>query len=98
MKVHLLEEFGDELPGTIRFDIGYYEKRSTKCLIASNDDLNRMYETFKSSHEILMWCDGDSAGSDKSRKRKRDSGEDDNLDTIYLELKEKQKLIYCATA
>ncbi len=72
MKVHLLEEFGDDLPGTIEFDVGYYEKRSTKCLISTNEDLNLMYDAFKSG---LLWCDGDNdanSSSEKSRKRKRD--------------------------
>ncbi len=83
------------LEALICFDICYNEKCSAKCLISSkfNDDLNRMYGAFKDTDEILMWCDGDSAGSDKSRKRKRDS-ERDNVDAIYLELKEKHQNLF----
>lgn len=91
LKVHLLEEFGDDLSGTISFDLGYYEKRSTKCLITSSEDLNRMYELFKTSGEVLLWCDGGTDGPDKSRKRKRDTENDDNVDAVYLELKEKHQ-------
>ena len=37
--MRLLEELGDDLSGTVNFELGYYEKRSTKCLVTTNEDL-----------------------------------------------------------
>ena len=95
IRVRLLEEFGDDLPGTINFDVGYYEKRSSKCLLVTSEDLKQMYEGFKVDEDILLWCDGKSkevTGSDKVRKRRREpekSSEQEDVDAIYQELKEK---------
>lgn len=96
MKVHILEEMGDDLPGNINFELGYYEKRSTKCLVTSSEDLDRMYDIFKFSPEIPLWCDADQGGgSDKSRKRKRDAElDEDNVEKIYQELKKKHSNLY----
>jgi hypothetical protein len=92
LRVHLLDDFADELPNVVNFEVGYYEKRS-KCMIKVNEDLDRMYAYYKAGEEVLLWCDADSgrhSGSEKSRKRKRiDSDEEDDMDMIYRELKEK---------
>lgn len=109
IRVNLLEEFGDDLPGTINFDVGFYEKRSSKCLLVSCNDVMKMYEAFKKDEDILLWCDAGKDESDKSRKRKRDSNEDE-VDLIFQELKDIHandfsipqyrlwaRMIYCGT-
>ena len=94
LRVCLLEELGDDLPDTIKFDVGYYEDRSSKCLLVTGEDLNQMYEKFKKKEEVLLWCDvdcSDGASSlDKSRKRKRETEKsEEDVDTIYKDLKDK---------
>ena len=70
-----MEELGDDLPDTIKFDVGYYEHRSSKCLLVTGEDLNQMYEKFKIKEEVLLWCDVDNSdgGSSLDRSRKRKS-------------------------
>ena len=71
MKVRILEELSEELPNRLNFDIGYYEKRSSKCWIVTTGDLNHMYRKFQSTAEIPLWCDGDfDSGQKKKGKRK----------------------------
>ena len=54
-----------------------------------------MYDIFKVSPEIPLWCDADQGGgSDRSRKCKKDEFDEDNVDTIYQELKKKHSNLY----
>ena len=53
-----MEELGDDIPSSIHFGIGYYEKRSSKCWLVTAEDLKLMYTTLK-SEEILLWCDAE---------------------------------------
>ena len=52
---------------------GYYEYRSSKCLLVTGEDLYQMYEEFKKKEEVLcgvmLTADGGSS-LDKSRKQK----------------------------
>ena len=41
MRVRILEELGDDLPKTIDFDIGCYEKRSARCWLVTTEDVNK---------------------------------------------------------
>lgn len=47
IKVHLMEELKDEVPSCIHFDVGYYEKRSSKCWLVTAEDLAQMYSGLK---------------------------------------------------
>ena len=100
LRVRLLEELGDDLSGTINFDVGYYETRSSKCLVVTSEDLKQMYDKFRSQEDILLWCDavscadGEKNSDAKGKKRKREpdkSSEEEDVDTIYQQLKEKHK-------
>ena len=42
-----MDELQDKVPDTIHFDIGYYEKRATKCWLVNSEDIAHMYEKFK---------------------------------------------------
>lgn len=94
LKVLLLEELGEELSYSIKFDAGYFETRTAKCLLATNEDLRLMYEKLKGV-EINLWCSANDAASgasstgSKTRKRRRDSDDEDSVDTIYQDLKDK---------
>lgn len=59
MRVRILEELKDQLPNTIDFDIGYYEKRSCKCWLVTQEDLTLMYG--KLGKDISLWCDAGQA-------------------------------------
>jgi hypothetical protein len=101
LRVRLLEELSDDLSGTINFDIGYYEARSSKLLVVTSDDLKQMYEHFKAQEDIQLWCDAVNCDGDKSsasdtqkgkkRRREPEKSSEDDVDTIYQELKEKHK-------
>ena len=41
-KVHLMEQRGKEVPSSIHFDVGYYEKCSNKCWLVTAEDLGGM--------------------------------------------------------
>ena len=70
MRVRLLEELGDDLSDTIKFDVGYYETRSSKCLVVTGEDLKQMYEKFRSQDDIPLWCDAINCDGDKSSDAK----------------------------
>ena len=59
-----MEELG-EVPSSIHFDVGYYEKRSTKSWLVTSEDLELMYSSLK-SEEISLWCDADPHDDKKS--------------------------------
>ena len=76
MKVHLMDELGDEVPSSIHFEVGYYEKRSNKCWLVKNEDLQAMYSSLKSGNEVLLWCDCsgiEPSCDDKKSAKKRSS-------------------------
>ena len=92
MKVRILEELSDELPNKLDFDIGYYEKRSSKCWLVTPEDLKQLYVKFGAKSEIPLWCDADCGPQVKKGKRKRDEPEKEDevdFDDTYEELREK---------
>ena len=85
IKVHLMEEFKDDVPSTIKFDVGYYEKRTSKCWLVTAEDLGQMYSGLKTD-EISLWCDAevhihdDKTSDGHGRHKKRDGGTSSKLD------------------
>ena len=81
IKAHLMEELGDDVPSSIHFDIGYYEKRSSKCWLVTGEDLKLMYTTLK-SEEISLWCDAETHDDKKSdgKSKKRNGGTSSKLE------------------
>jgi len=95
VKVHLMEELGDEVPSSIHFDVGYYEKCSNKCWLVTAEDLDGMYTNIKSG-DISLWCDAETQGDKKveGKGRKRNGGtssklEEDDVDEHFMILTEK---------
>ena len=50
-----MEELKDEIPSSINFDVGYYEKRTSKCWLVTAEDLGQMYSDSKTD-KISLWC------------------------------------------
>ena len=105
----LIEEFGESVPPTTDFQVGYFHgKQSAKHWMVTNDDLTLMYESIGTKkHEVLLWCDArskelsrTSRGSKKFAEAtetrppsKRKIIEDDISETVS-ELKERHKSNY----
>ena len=71
--------------------LGIMKTRTSRCLLASSDDLKVLCNILEGKDQINLWCnasDGNSNSSSKTKKRKRES-DDENIDTIYRDLKEK---------
>ena len=47
-------ELGDDVPSSIHFDVGYYEKRSSKCWLVIPEDRDLMYATLKTKKIIII--------------------------------------------
>ena len=95
LKVHLMEELKDEVPSTTHYDVGYYEKRSSKCWLVTTEDLAEMYSGLKTD-EVLLWCDAEVSDDKRSdgRRKKRDGGtssrlDEEDVDEHYKTLTEK---------
>ena len=78
IKVHLMEKFGDQVPATINFNIGYFEGRqSKKQWLCCQEDLTAMYQCCKEGGKISLRCDSRQPSSESSEtsthKRKRPS-------------------------
>ena len=72
MKVKLMEEFGEQLPPTTTFSLGYFAgRRSDRHWIYTEEDLRIMYKNCPTS-DILLWCDSrsDNREAPKSKRRK----------------------------
>ena len=98
MKVHLMEELGEDMPKSIQFDIGYYEKRSSRCWLVSAEDLEVMYANIKTD-EISLWCDAESCDDTCNKRKRKDGGtssklEEGDVDEHYKILTEKHGETY----
>ena len=95
LRAKLIEKFGEQVPNSISFNVGYYEgQQHSKIWLCSQKDLETMYQKYPSG-EIVLWCDG--AESDSGNKRKREdssatasSKREDEVESVFVELKTKQ--------
>ena len=71
VKVHLMEELGDEVPSTIHFDVGYYEKRSNKCWLVTSEDLDGMYSSMIYHCGVMLRLKGQVTRSLKGKEEER---------------------------
>ena len=74
LKVKLMEQFENQLPITLTFNIGYYDGRqSEKRWICDKEDLEAMYSSpaLLGRKDILLWCDGRPEDSDFDNSRKK---------------------------
>ena len=103
----LWHELGDIIPDERDFNMGYFEgKQHSKKWLTSRQDLDAMYAHFQGKQNVNLWCDGKSmhesdeetpVSVDKSKKsareRKREKEEED-LEQVFLQLKEKHSSTY----
>lgn len=55
LKAKLMEEFQDQVPETVFFNVGYFEGcQSAKNWICSQEDLEAMYKVCASKTDILL--------------------------------------------
>lgn len=91
--------FGEQVPNTITFNVGYYEgQQHSKIWLCSSRDLEAMYHKYPTG-EITLWCDSCSDEGTGHSKRKRDDTsstapskrqkKEEEVDSIFKELKEK---------
>lgn len=100
--MHMKKILSEELVEDISV-IGYFEgKQHTKRWLVSEDDLQRMYLKFNGREEIFLWCNAkdDSENtapakpknhSDSVATSTRRQAKEDELDSIFKELKEKHE-------
>ena len=75
LKEKIMEEFSDQLPEAMDYQVGYFHgKQSAKRWIMTQEDLNLMYESKKEN--ILLWadarvqCPNTNGSSSRGQKRK----------------------------
>ena len=98
----LIEEFKEQVPNSLNFNVGYFEGPShSKVWLVSNDDLDAMYARYPRG-DITLWCDSRSEREDegtgvsgRSAKRRKEEtstrrqDKEDEVDEVYQELKDK---------
>ena len=53
-----MNEFGDQLPATTTYKVGYYYgKQSAKRWLMTQEDLDLMYKSLSGKKEIMLWCE-----------------------------------------
>ena len=76
LKLNLIETFEEKLPNLSELKCGYLEKGS-KRWVEDDDDLEAMYETFDSTDEITIRCEGRLS---EEQQRKKDAGKKRKLE------------------
>lgn len=93
----LIENFTDQVPSSVTFDVGFHEgQKHSKMWIVTNDDLNLMYDKYPSG-EITLWCEGRNEKLYVSERGKRKKDEvtsrrqekEEEVDQLFKELKDK---------
>ena len=72
----LIKTFKEKLTNLSELKCGYLEKGS-KCWVEDDDYLEAMYETFDSTDEITIWCEGRPS---EEQQRKMDDGKKRKLE------------------
>ena len=63
--MRLIEEFGELVPASTDFPVGYiHGKQSAKHWLVKKDDLTLMYASLGTKCEVLLWCE---ARSEKAK-------------------------------
>ena len=101
LRAMMMEKFGDQVPSSVSFDVGYFEgQQHSKLCLCSNDDLKSMYMKYPKG-EITLWCEGkgtehSSVREKRNGKRKRDEpstsnrqDKEEEVESVFKELKSK---------
>ena len=103
----LWHELGDIIPDEGDFNLGYFEGRQhSKKWLTSRQDLEVMYAHFQGKPSVNLWCDGREmdesddetpVNADKSKKstqEKKREKQEEELEQVFLQLKEKHGSVY----
>ena len=102
----LWHELEESIPDEGDFNIGYFEGRQhTKKWLTSKVDLDAMYTYFNGKMCVNLWCDGKeedasddevvpASSSKKSVRERKKVQADDELEEIFLQLKDKHRSNY----
>ncbi len=77
MRAKLIEEFNEQVPNSVSFNVGYFEgQQHSKVWLVSPDNLRAMYAKYPRG-DITLWCDRsepveDDAARGRTAKRKRE--------------------------
>ena len=64
----LVEEFQEQVPSTLTFNVGYFEGQShSKISLVCYDDLDAMYARYNKKGDIILLCDSRVESSDEGR-------------------------------
>lgn len=91
LKASLIDEFSDEIPNSLEFEVGWLEGNSKKWLVVQ-EDLATMYSKC-TGHEISLWCDVSREDSGGRKRKHSHSGstkrkeKEDEIEMIYQELR-----------
>jgi len=99
LRVKLIEEFQDQVPNIVVFNVGYFEgQQYSKISLVTTEDLTAMYVRYLKG-EVTLWCDGCTQAtgqellSDGKCKREEVASKcqekKDEVDTIFKELEQK---------
>ena len=95
IRMKLIDEFQQQVPNSISFSVGYFEKRQqAKLWLVTNDDLKSMYCKYPEG-ELVLWCDGrtddDEPHERSGRKRETSKRQEKEgyVEEVYKDLKEK---------
>lgn len=56
LRVQLIDEFKDQVPASADFNVGYFDK-TTKVLLATDEDMDTMYRHYPNGGLVPLWCD-----------------------------------------
>ena len=97
--MQLIEEFKDQIPDSLSFQIGYFEgSQQAKISLVTDEDLKRLYDIHKTGGQINMWCEGvpnegANKGQSGSKRKRDDSGvskhQENDVDDNFKVLQEK---------
>ena len=99
MRAKLVEEFQEQVPSDLTFNVGYFEGQShSKISLVCNDDLDCMYAHCNKKGEITLWCDSrvelsDEGGRPLGKRRKEEAAsrrqeKEEEVDEVFEELME----------
>ena len=93
IRMKLIDEFQQQVPNSVSFSVGYFERRQqAKLWLVTNDDLKSMYCKYPEG-ELILWCDGrtddDEQRERSGRKRETSKQQDVDVDEVYKDVKEK---------
>lgn len=102
MRMKLNEEFGEQVPNTLDFSIGYFDgSQQAKVWLYTAEDLKAMYSKHPNGGFISLWCDGNY--TEVNHKKRRAEGPDqstyrqlkeEETDSVFKELREKHTANY----